>query len=174
VSLITPAMLDALRRWMTDNTGFVAYHWKADGTPNPLPPYVQLTLQRVQRRGTTDAVSARNFNAANVGAELSTVYDGVRELSVSVQVVSDLAAGSGDATSKMADALANLETESRRSDLAVNGLSFIDADPIQDVPVLLETRWSQRATMDLRFRVMSETTETSTYIQTVQLTPTFS
>lgn len=130
--------------------------WLHQDAPRPPRPYVGLDLVAGPGR-----VGHDGLKEVTPG-----VYDlvGIREMTVSVAVY-------GHGADQIAQDLhSSLEKPTVREQLEKYGLVMIEQLDPQPVPVLVETRWEDRTTFDVRFRACSLTRDNLGYIKDVEVT----
>jgi hypothetical protein len=160
-----PALQKALEAWLTATTGVATVQTRTSQTPVPVPPYISLTLGAMKQRGST---AIQTFTPRDDGSMLRQ-YQAPHELEVSVQLVSALGADPGDALTRLHAATEDLDTEARIDAFRQAGVVVSVTDDVKDVPVLLETVWSQRAVLTLALHTMEGATDVVAPIENVDL-----
>jgi hypothetical protein len=167
--MITTAQNALIIRWLQETSGITSVVPKTLQTPAQVAPYVLFSLHDVKGRGSVNARSQEWRGSP--GSEIVVHQHLVHEVTISIQLVPSLGAPPGDGTERLHTAVERLSLDSWSNAFKSVGLSLITDEPVLDVPILTETMWSQRATVDLRFQMMSDMSEATTYIETVEVSP---
>lgn len=123
--------------------------------------------------GATPSQTQRDNPASAPGEEIliGTLAD-VR-FSVRVMFYAGPTSGTGSAYERLRGVIAKLGLDSVALRLQAVNVSFIEARDVRSVPVVLETEYESRAVADLFFS-MTEAAETpETYIETIDVTGTY-
>lgn len=153
----------AIEKWLSDSTGLLVVRPKHLDAPTPVPGYAQWNI--ISMTGKAMDADVPHMKADDLWVE----HVGLREFTVSVQVVSTPGAMPGDALLRLNAARNALERNDVAGIFKVANIAPVDPGPVQNNPVLLETMWSQRATMDVRFLVADGTDERTGYFDHTQL-----
>jgi hypothetical protein len=127
--------------------------------PRPTVDYVTLYITSVTQIGrdyTSDP--SNDAGIANMSGD--------REFTLQVQAYGD------DPLTVLENLRTSLQKESVLDSLRATGISYVNWFPIQDITSLIDSRFEQRGTMDLLFRMAQTYTDTIGVIDTVQVTET--
>ena len=150
-SLVAPKKV--LVDWIREATGLPATKVLLADQNFPRPPKDYITL----KFGTMLQVG-REFIAAPNGAGSAPISRDM-EATIFFNSYGDKA-GVVNPLTRLVDLLASIDTEAINEDLIAGGIHFIDTLlPPTDITTVLNTQYEPRATMDLRFRLDWETTD---------------
>lgn len=128
--------------------------------PRPTVDYVSLYISSINQIGwdwTQDPL-----NDAGI-----TEMVGDREFTLSVQGYG------GDPMTVIQNLRTSLQKQTVLDSLRVNGIVFVNWFPVNDVTQLIDTRYEQRASMDVLFRIADVSTDNLGVIDTVVLQEVF-
>jgi hypothetical protein len=149
------------------------YNWAVANIPNGMPV---IYLYPNAPRPTVDYISLYISSVNQIGWDwtqdpLNTSGDsamvGDREFTLQVQ------AYGGDPITVMQNLRTSLQKQSVLDSLRVNGIVFVNWFPINDVTDLIDSRYEQRASMDILFRIADVYTDNLGVIETVELQEVF-
>lgn len=132
-----------------------------NNAPRPTVDYVTLYISSVVQIG-RDYISPPTSDMSGISNQV-----GDREFTLQVQ------AYGGDPLTILESLRTSLQKQSVLSSLQAVGLVYVNWFPITDITDLIDSRYEQRATMDLLFRVADIYTDTVGNINTVELTENF-
>lgn len=168
MSLNWEALEDALYAFVSAKLG-IKTHWQHQRIPRPARPYATLRLGSVVALGHDE--TSRAFDPdAKPGEELVLTTTGNRELTLTVNVYSDVVTGSGTARERLSRLQTAIEAPLAIEALWASGISVVDRGAVLDLTELLETGFESRAALDVRLLVRDLVTESTTFIEHVGLT----
>lgn len=131
--------------------------WMNQNSPRPAKPYISLFLSGIQRAG-EDSYSLVDALTGNM------TVTGNREFDLSVNIY-----GTG-ANALLCDLVDNIHKISVLEALRVYGIALVDVGTVNDLSEVLDSRFEERAVVDLRMRVGSSVSEVVDRIETVAIT----
>lgn len=161
---------DALTAWVRTASGL------ADGkvifaeqdVPEPALPYVTVRIGPVLPVGQDELSTTTDLGRA-AGQEIEMKVTGVREFSVSIQSHTDQTTGAGTSRETLAKIQTSLKLPTVRDGLNAVGLSPFDIGQIQNVSLLVQTKFEHRSILEVRFYSNETLSEYTGYINTVSL-----
>jgi hypothetical protein len=146
--------------------------WVNQGAPQPDLPYATLKLSPARKtKNSIDAI-VTSQDLTQTGQEMAETVTGQREVTLTVDVLSDVVTGDGTAMEFLENALTGLSLPSQRATLRLAGLSVVDWENPLDLSALVATAYQSRASADVRFYLVDTVTERTGYIETAEVTPT--
>lgn len=149
------------------------YNWAVANIPSGTPA---IYLYPNSPRPTVDYVSLYIATITQIGWDWTqdplddtgiTTMVGDREFTLQVQ------AYGGDPMTVLQNLRTSLQKQTVLDSLRVNGIVFVNWFPINDVTELVDTRYEQRASMDVLFRIADISTDNLGVIDTVVLEEVF-
>jgi hypothetical protein len=158
-----------LRAWVRDHSGLSEAQvvWAEQASVRLATPFITLRLGDLARVGGLDEVRQAYDENAAAGQEVSLTVVGRRELTLSIQCFGEACDSPRAILSRVQTAL-SLETVMAAFEEV--GISCFDEGTIRNVTLLQETDFEQRALLETRFYVAEEVSETTTYIETTEVT----
>lgn len=151
---------DTLHDWIDANTtGLNAIVRLEQNNPRPALPYVGYRISGLDKIGHDYVERPEDLQEARVS--------GNREFTVEIQHF-----GSG-AIDRLEGLRSSLEMPAQRVLFDAQGIAFVDDLGITDISQLLDTRYEERALLELRFRVGTDYTTITGQIDTVKIDKTF-
>lgn len=146
-----------LYAWANDNTPVnVPVIWYTPNAPRPVLDYVTLNINSVNQIG-WDYVPRPTLSSG----EVTQVGD--REFTLSVQ------AYGGDVMTVLNNLRSSLQKDSALDTLRSNGIVFVSWFQINNITELVDSRFEQRASMDVLFRIADTYSDTLGTIAQVEL-----
>lgn len=149
----------ALRKWLSLALVGTAAEDRVifgqQGKPRMERPYCDVTLSSVASRGRDERRTHDNAGERHVV--------GPRVVMATVQLFGPDAMGLGE------QARAGLYLEAVRALLHIEAVSFMEADPVQNITTSIETEIEERAVFAARFAYASDQTETVGWIEHVEV-----
>jgi hypothetical protein len=149
------------------------YNWCLANIPSGMPV---IYLYANAPRPTVDYVSLYISTITQIGWDWTqdplddtgvTQMVGDREFILQVQ------AYGGDPMTVMQNLRTSLQKQTVLDSLRVNGIVFVNWNPINDITELVDSRFEQRASMDVLFRIADVSTDNLGVIDTVVLEEVF-
>lgn len=160
------AIENALHTWVTDATGVSAIH-QYPNAPRPAKPYIAIEIAGLEQAGGPDYLGQPvDQGGGTYEAELG----GNREITVQLQSFADTKGQAANLLNQAANALA--EPPVREKLAADAGLAFVDRLGESAIPGELDTRWEDRYSLDLLFRVGDARTVDLGHIDSTEVTGT--
>ena len=146
-----------LYTWASGAADPVKVIWADQGEHRPPKPYASIDLGPPSKIGGADEIRPQNDGTLRVV--------GIRQATVSVNTFGP------NAFEIMTAFQSSLETPAVQETMRIGGVTFVDSSVIRDLSVPLESRFEQRAQMDITVRVVAIVSDTSTgYIEKTELT----
>lgn len=172
------AIESALQGWVMAATGFggASVIWDDQTAPRPALPYATLHLDG----GVTPGLFDEGTWRANPDAALTTpgvagdgnelIFETVNqsEFTVTVGVYTEPVTGPTSARSIAVKIRNALSLDSRVSALDAAGVVIVDRGTVQVLNTLRDTVFEGHAVFNVRLRIVDGTTETGTFIETVE------
>lgn len=178
MALVFSAIEAALQAWLVTATGIPSGQVLPElkKVPQLGMPYITFTVPEPRRVGGIDELRVTDTPGSPppVGAEVTTTVYGNREMVASIRAFTQVATGDGTAKELLSRAQTSLALPNARALLSAAGLAFIDIETLLDLSSRSGPVGQGRAVMDVRFRCVDTATQTDTFIETVQTTPTWS
>lgn len=160
MSIVFDNVQNALYGWVSSLQISRPVIWYYPNAPRPERSYISLNISTFNQMG-WDYIPRPTDNPGNV------ILKGDREFTLSVQAY-------GEQPMQTLELVrTSLQTESVRSYLRSNGLVYFGKESIIDITTLLDSRYEQRASMDLFFRIGQEYADMLGTIATVEVTEQF-
>lgn len=160
MSIIFNDVQNALYGWVSSQVVSRQVIWYYPNAPRPANSYVSLNITSFSQMG-WDYIPRPTDNPGNV------ILKGDRELTLSLQAYGD----------QPFETLENLRTSLQRETvkdyLRSQGLAYFGQESIIDISTLLDSRYEQRASMDVYFRIGQQYTDQLGTIATVEVTEQF-
>lgn len=164
------AIETAVQAWLAATTGLDPSKITLTNAkiPQPVQPYLELTIPEPQRVGGQDEVRWAYDAAAPAGQEMTATVYGEREFVARVQAFTAAATGNLDAQGSLtaANYLSRAQTGIRRPSvhqaLQDAGLAFIRVEAFNDLSGRRGPFGGGRAQMDVRFRCVDTQDDTPT------------
>lgn len=119
--------------------------------------------------------TVRDNPSPSAGAEILIGTSGDVNFTVRVTYYAGPASGAGAAYTLLRSVVRRLGLDSVSANLAAVQCAFVECvGGIRSVPTVLETEFESRAVADLRFRMLDSAEAPETYIQTVEITGSYS
>lgn len=162
----------AIRQWVIEASGLnttKVIRAEQNG-PRPATPFAEVRVGDAIAVGAADAVERYYDPFADPGEEVTLVVRGLRELEVTVRVFTDASVGAESARALLEKTRTALGLDTFRDILQDAGVTVFDRGVVQHLPGVLDTRWEGRATLTVRAYVEDTVSETTGYIDSVQVT----
>lgn len=155
--IVFSALKTSLYNWVIANipVGMPAVYYYPNA-PRPEVDYVSLQITSLSQIG-WDYVPRPTATPGTV------TQVGDREFTFQVQ------AYGGDVLTVLENLRTSLQKQTVLDTLRANGIVFVNQFPINDITDLIDTRFEQRATMDILFRISQQYLDTLGIIDIVQL-----
>jgi len=143
--------------WASSNipVGMPAIYYYPNA-PRPTVDYITLYLSSIDQIG-WDYVQG------------PLAIDGIAEQVGDREFILTVQGYGGDPMTVLQNLRTSLQKQSVLDSLRVNGIVFVSWFPINDITDLVDSRFEQRATMDIRFRIADVYSDNSGVISTVEL-----
>jgi len=163
---------DAIRKWVRDASRLADGQviWSDQDGPRPLGVFITIRLGDLLPLGAVDETATDYDPTGGPGEEIVTTVRGVREFPVSIQCFGTDTVGRDTARALLSRVQTALGLPSVREALGTVGLSPFDAGQVRNLSVILDAQFEGRALLEVRFYVVEEMTERTTYISTVEVT----
>lgn len=159
------AIRDALIKWTIDNTGLTYAIWSDQDAPQPYDDdELKVSSAYVILRYSVTEQVAEDYETPPPDSGGVSSIVGNREFTLYVEIK-----GLG-ALSYMNTLLDSLQKPTVRAGLYDSKVIYVDNFPIQNITGLDDTRFIERASMDVRFRTESIITDTVGVIENVGIT----
>lgn len=150
--------------------------WSDQDAPQPAYPYITMRIISGPLKLSEQDDVRQSFDAGQpLGEEIGRSTGGMREITVSIQAF-QRQSSSTPSTSAM-DALTRLQgalgMATYLTALRTAGLSVVEVGTVQNVSTEVDDSWSDRAAMDVRGRLAASVTERGGYIDTTEISPTY-
>lgn len=152
-------LANALHSLVVDLTGKTAI-WEKQDAPRPRSPYLTMRLFSLRGSGGMDELR----RTATAG-EIEVV--GPREITCSIQWFGP---GAIDGLAKLSQAFQRPTIVDRCASL---GFAVFSVEAVQDVGITLDSRWEERAALDVHVRYMQSVTDAPGYIHDVTIDGTY-
>lgn len=149
------------------------YNWAIANLPEGMPV---IYLYPNAPRPTVDYVSLYISTVNEIGwdyTEDPTDDSGVANMIGDREFTVQAQAYGGDPVTVLQNLRTSLQKQTVLDSLRVNGIVFFNWSPINDITELVDSRYEQRATMDIFFRIADIYTDTLGVIDTVVLQEEF-
>lgn len=152
------AIETAIKSWIEDVLGIVVI-FAHPGIDRPTTPYVVVELLQVGNQGQVETKRTLELNQT-----VTMEYSKPLELFVTINVYYEQAFYNANKLKNSLDRLTVYE------DLYVDGLGFLRADAVRDIPEVINSHWEQRAQFDCFFSYRSLDSENITTIGKMEVT----
>lgn len=156
---------DALQAWAKAASGVEAV-WVRQKLKST-PPYLSLLLQGPKTLSGTPERWHTYDAQAPAGQEITHAYRDNEEWVLQVQAYTPKTVGDDEASALLKKLKDSLKLDGTVATLRASGISVIEVGDIQNVSVVIETEWQGRAAVALRLHTADVSTETSTFVETV-------
>lgn len=165
--------------WITDKLGLTDDRviWQDQNVPQPAYPYISLKRSGWLKEGGVDETRTSTDLTQDPGKEIELLTTGPREFTLNIQAHLDEAAGSIDPGCDAVFLLSKLQAS--LGQLSVTEALFRDANiavieelTIEDISLVINGLYLNRASMDVRFRTTSQITERTGFMDKVELKST--
>lgn len=161
---------DAIHEWVTAGSGLAPGQviWSQQEGPRPAGAFISLRVMSLRQVG-HDWLDVIDVENPEPGAEVEQRSRGVRELQLGVQAFAGPGTGSTSGLSLLNGIVAAANLPTRRDALNAAGVGVLGFGPSQSIDGMLGTSFEPRAMLDVRLALVSELSELSTYIQSVEV-----
>ena len=158
----------AIQAWCTAATGLDVI-WSNQDSPRPSGQYIALQATATSiGRGWTERDDA---DAPLAGAEVTSTHRTVKRLDVEIQCFGGTGTGTANPANVCSDLADYAGLPSQKSRFKTAKWSPVKFDPVQNISGILNgSTFEPRAVMRCHGYIVGEISETSTYIQIVQVT----
>jgi hypothetical protein len=143
--------------------------WWAQNFPRPARPYAVVKRGTVTPIGSTVERRKVYNSTAPAGSEIELHAREQVEFTLGVQIFTADARGDACAVALAEAVRAHLTARGQLDAFQVAGLALVNRGIVQNVSALLQTDYEGRASLDVTFRVATETVESTTFIQTADV-----
>lgn len=149
--------------------------WEHQGRDRPTTELITLRLD-----GAEDTAPATPENrvtdnpAPTAGAEILLTSSQQVDFDLVVTLYAGPKTGTGSAFARLNKVRAYLGRDDVVETLGASGLALFAVGRVRSQPTILETEFESRATLTLRFRTVDGNEETTTYIETAEVTGSYS
>lgn len=167
---------DAFRAWVKTATGLADNNifFADQKVERPTSTYVTIRVGSVVPLGAVDPVTITEVEDPDPGEEIQISVDGIREVTVSIQVFGPAVSTTATATAMyIANKIqTSLRLPSVQDALDAAGISVFDIGSVNNLTQLLGTAFDGRAQFDVRCYIVFSATQLETYIETAEVTDT--
>lgn len=147
--------------WANDNTpSTIPVIFSNQNSPRPSTPYVSLLINSFVQIG-------NDYSPRPTDSTSEIDLAGDREFTLEVQVFG------GSHLQILENLRSSLQKETVLNELRSKGVVFVLQNPITDISAVFDTRFEQRATMDILFRISQTIEDDHGAIETVELKEKF-
>lgn len=163
------AIEDALWDWVKAATGLADANivWAQQGAPRVAPPFVTLRIDFVRTLG-RDGMQVIDNPGGDPGEEVLLTVRGQRLCQLTIQAVSTTALGASAAVAMLEQVIAASKLPSRVTALNDAKVGIADFDTVQSMDAVVGAGTEPRATVSCRFFTTAETSETGTYVESIE------
>lgn len=151
-------LADALHSLVVDLTGKTAI-WERQDAPRPKKPYLTMRLFSLRESGMDE------IRKTATAGEVEII--GPREITCSIQWFGP---GALNGLAKLSQSFQRPTIVDRCASL---GFAVFSVESVQDVGITLDSRWEERAALDVHVRYMQSVTDTPGYIHDVAIDGTY-
>ncbi len=169
----------ALHTWVTTTLGFDDERviWEEQNITQPLFPYISMKKSAlIEGGGGMDELRTSTDLSRDLGEEIELLSTSPREFTLSLQAHVDEEQGANNPNSNSVKFLSKLQSSvdqvSVHSIFQEAGLAVIERLAVQDISIVLNGQYINRANFDMRLRTTSIMTEHTGFVDKVQLVST--
>lgn len=169
------AVEDALHAEVVRLSGYAGDRviWDNQGAPRPELPFITLRLDGFDDPGWAGELTVTDATDPEPGADILLGRRVHLEGTLTITAFADPRTGAGSARAVLTRIRAGLNLDSTTENLDTSGVSIFGLGVVQDATVLVETEYESRAIMNARLRVSDGAEDLTTWIESVETTPTF-
>lgn len=167
MSIAWSTMAAAIQNWVEAASGLpdAKVYWGQQSSARPAPPFITLRIASLRRVGHDWQEIEED------GADINLTVRGVREGVLSIQCFGATAVGDASSLAMINAVITKASLESRRAALNAAGIGIASFGPVMNLDGIVGVAtFEPRAAVDVRFYLAEEVSETSTYIETVEVT----
>lgn len=161
---------NAIVAWMLES-GLDAskMHWSQQNADRPAAPYIAMRLTGITKSG-SDWNTAVDNPSPSAGEEITVYTRGPREATLEVQCFSVDGFGAASALAYLTKVATAMGKGSVRAALDAAGVGIGNVTPVQSIDGFIgDTIFEPRAIMSVNLFLAEETSENTTYIETVEV-----
>ncbi len=164
-----------LQNWIVDKLDFDVTRviWADQNLAQPPYPYISMRRGPIVEGGGFDETRTSTDLTQSSGEEIEILTTSPREFTLNLQAHVDEANGANDANCNAVKFLTKLQSSldqiSVHSALEQAGLAVIERLGVNDISLVLNGQFINRASFDIRFRTTSVMTERTGFIEKVEV-----
>lgn len=157
----------AIETWITYTLPGVGFMWAGQNQTQLKFPYVVGTIRRTNDTNSADSRRTEYNDQAPNGEEVTTIFEGIREISVQIDVYSIAKLAPKDAVSLGERLMSSLRGDTTKRLFKEADFAFWRRNQGQTIPSLQNETHIQRYMCDMFFHILSVYEEKCGYIETV-------
>lgn len=167
---------DGLYDWLVALLS-VSVIWENQNIPQPAYPYLSLLRQSLVLLGGVPEKRITTDLGQPAGEEIELEATSMLEFTLTIQAHVDEATGANDPAANAVALLNKVRASLGKLSVQRNfqdnlGLAIVEAMGVQDLSLVVNDEWLSRAAFDMRLRTRTVMTETTGYIDKVELKST--